>query len=420
MKKSMFGIIAAMAMTIGVFGAESKTLIRATRDSAVYKAGETVEFKISNPRENMSAEIRDGSKIIKLQKLDSDVITYQAKTPSFIYVKLSAGKNSKGRTITAVAGAAVDPEKIVPGVKRPADFDDFWDGELKQMRKSPLEIIKKTELDAKLFPQGITGYDIEAKRGDITITGFLVMPKSAKQHSLPAILTFNGASKVSAELPGAINFVKRYQAICFNLNFHALSNQTKRDAKLEAAARETVKNYQLLKHDDRQQYAMRKIYLRTVLTADFIQSLPEFDGKNMVSFGGSLGGAQSLVCAALVPEIKYCVSNATAMCDHYGKTAGHLPGWPNLFQRTRQNESQVAYFDVVNFASRVKCPIQMSVGFIDTTCPPASTYSAYNTLLAPKKMFHSVTGSHGGKIDKKDTGVFNFGFRDIGKYIGRK
>ena len=65
---------------------------------------------------------------------------------------------------------------------------------------------------------------------------------------------------------------------------------------------------------------------------------------------------------------------------------------------------------MVNFASRIKCPVVMAVGFIDTITPPASTYSAYNSLtVSNKRMLHTVTGGHGPLLDKNECCVFDLG-----------
>ena len=44
------------------------------------------------------------------------------------------------------------------------------------------------------------------------------------------------------------------------------------------------------------------------------------------------------------------------------------------------------YYDVVNVAKNVKVPGFYSWGFNDVTCPPTSTYSAYNSIAALKEL----------------------------------
>jgi cephalosporin-C deacetylase-like acetyl esterase len=54
----------------------------------------------------------------------------------------------------------------------------------------------------------------------------------------------------------------------------------------------------------------------------------------------------------------------------------------------------VRYYDCVNFAARAKAPGFFTVGFIDTTCPPTSVYTAYNALRTPKEIFNDITSGH--------------------------
>ena len=50
----------------------------------------------------------------------------------------------------------------------------------------------------------------------------------------------------------------------------------------------------------------------------------------------------------------------------------------------------------------------MAVGFIDVTCPPSTTYAAYNVLgTKDKQMLHTITGGHGARWDKSEIGVFS-------------
>ena len=402
--------------------AASATQIRATKPSAVYNVGEQVEFKVIDPVENMTYTLRDGNTVIAKNKAlaPGETVTYTATNPGFILITLDAGEVDKdGKVIVRNGGAAVEPEKIQPSTEYPADFNEFWDKELAKMRSNPLEIIHETPIPDEVMDRpGFVGYEVEVRRGDITVTGFLVLPKDAAPKSLPGILTFNGASQVNAHFPMARTEASRGNAISFNTNFHAFPNRTTRDRKAEGGFRKQVARYQYKNAEDPENYAMRKIFLRTALAADYLEQRPEYDGKRLAAMGSSLGGCQALVCAALVPEVKYCVSNATAMCNHFGAQSGQIPGWPKLLENVPAAEKTCPYFDMVNFARRVKCRTEMSVGFIDVTCPPAATYAAYNALATTDKvMNHTVSGAHGPAWDKDEKPVFNHGAKHIVEFF---
>ncbi len=419
--KKLLTVVTGIAVVSTLFAADP-VRVRATRESAVYQIGETVEFKVTGAGENMTYSVADGNEKSQFIPLTGDTVTVKTKKPGFIRVTVDTGvKDSKGKKVFSVGAAAVEPENIRAVPKRPADFDQFWDEELRKMRQHPLEVVRETPIPEEIMakrPNGknMLGYEIEVKRGDISVTGFFFVLKDAKPKSLPAVLTFNGASQVTAHFVWGSGMAANF-GMAFNTNFHAFPNLIERDKKAEAPYRKKVAGYMIKKADDRDAYAMRKIFLRTALAADYIMSRPEFNGKHLGAIGSSLGGCQAFVCAALVPEVIYCVSNATAMCDHWGTDAGRLAGWPHILNRTKKLPETMAYFDLVNFAPRIKCFTEMSVGFIDSTCPPESTYAAFNALTCEKKMNHTVSGAHGPTWDKKETSPFNHGKKTMMKYF---
>jgi cephalosporin-C deacetylase-like acetyl esterase len=54
--------------------------------------------------------------------------------------------------------------------------------------------------------------------------------------------------------------------------------------------------------------------------------------------------------------------------------------------RTPEKIETSKYYDVVNFARRLRVPGLYSWGYNDATCPPTSMYSAYNVITAPKTL----------------------------------
>ena len=97
-------------------------------------------------------------------------------------------------------------------------------------------------------------------------------------------------------------------------------------------------------------------------------------------------------------------------------------GWPQLFRaaqyaehssRRAAAEKYMPYYDIINFAKRVRCETIMSVGFLDPVCPPTSVYAAYNACLSERKSMNEVPmGDHGNNYDPspdRKPGVFGYG-----------
>ena len=82
-----------------------------------------------------------------------------------------------------------------------------------------------------------------------------------------------------------------------------------------------------------------------------------------------------------------------------GVVAGRVNGWPQFLAKPPAIPDPkiletVRYYHVVNFATRTKAAGIVTVGFIDTTCPPTSVYAAYNALPGKKKIFNDVPSGH--------------------------
>jgi hypothetical protein len=155
-----------------------------------------------------------------------------------------------------------------------------------------------------------------------------------------------------------------------------------------------LRNYMFMNLDDRDNYYFKRVYLGCVRALDFLTSLPEYDGSNLAVWGGSQGGALSIVTAALDDRVKFLVSMYPALSDLTGYLHGRAGGWPHMFTGANKEFTNKkdkiavsAYYDVVNFARYVNVPGFYTWGYNDETCPPTSYYAAYNLITAPKELY---------------------------------
>ena len=144
---------------------------------------------------------------------------------------------------------------------------------------------------------------------------------------------------------------------------------------------------------------MKHVYLGLVRAIDFLASLPEWDGRNMAVQGGSQGGALSLVAAALDSRVTQCVVNHPALADMAAYSEkGRTGGYPHFNKMqgllTQNNIKTLSYYDVVNFARHITCPVYMTWGYNDNTCPPTTSYAVWNTLSCPKESLITPINEH--------------------------
>ena len=57
------------------------------------------------------------------------------------------------------------------------------------------------------------------------------------------------------------------------------------------------------------------------------------------------------------------------------------------------------YFDAVNFAPRIKCPMVVGIGLEDEVCPPETSYAAYRLLGGEKEVWLFPNSGHANAHD---------------------
>jgi cephalosporin-C deacetylase-like acetyl esterase len=130
-----------------------------------------------------------------------------------------------------------------------------------------------------------------------------------------------------------------------------------------------------------------------------LSTRPDWDGKTLVVMGGSQGGMQSLMTAALHPKITAALANVPAGCDMLGPEVGRSSGWPQWYfsvdgKDPQQVREASRYYDIANFTPLIKCPVLVGLGLLDETCPPAGILAAVNQITSPKEVIILPTAGH--------------------------
>jgi cephalosporin-C deacetylase-like acetyl esterase len=132
------------------------------------------------------------------------------------------------------------------------------------------------------------------------------------------------------------------------------------------------------------------MFLGDIQAAWYLVKRPDWDGKTFVVTGGSQGGMQSYVVAGLDPQVTAMLAMVPAGCDDSGALVGRRVAWPFYMNNPQDpNQAQViktsAYFDPMNFAPKIKCPVLVGLGLIDQTATPSGTLAAFNQIPGANK-----------------------------------
>ena len=403
---------------IGIDNAYGKTdslsiVFKADHKDWVYTIGEKPVFTVTvfnngKAANNLKLKYQVGPEKMDFIKSDSVVLTknsfilpsYTMNTPGFLRYTITAEVN--GTTIKGLITAAFSPERIQPTITLPSDFSQFWQEAKASLAKIPMDA--KMELLKDYSTETVNVYQVSFQNiNQSRIYGMLCVPK--KEGKYPAVLKVPGAGvrpykgDVSLASNGIITLEIGIHGIPVNLDAEVYKN-------LSTGA---LINYNSVNLDNKNDYYYKRVYLGCVRALDFLVSQTGYDGEHLAVYGGSQGGALSIVTAALDSRVKYLGVNYPALCDVTGYLHNRAGGWPHLYSKDRILDNNTpkkletcTYYDVVNFAKQLKVPGFYSWGFNDEVCPPTSMYAAYNSISSPKELVIYKETGHGTVPEQRD------------------
>lgn len=308
------------------------------------------------------------------------------KEPGFLDCRLTAVAD--GKTYKHHVKVGFSPEKLKPYTQLPADFTEFWKRAKEELAQYPLTFtMKKVE---KYSSDEVNCYLVKlyVNNKKQAVYGYLTMP--VKPGKYPVVICPPGAGIKTIKEPMKRIYYAQNGLIRLEMEIHGLNPEMSEDdfTEVSRAFNGAENGYLTNNLDDKDNYYMKRVYLACVRAVDFLTSLPEWDGKNVIAQGGSQGGALALVTAGLDERVTACVANHPALSDMAGYLWG-TGGYPH-FNRMRnmltpEKVKTLAYYDVVNFARFVRCNTYLTWGFNDDVCPPTTSYRVYNLIQAPKE-----------------------------------
>jgi cephalosporin-C deacetylase len=335
-----------------------------------------VSYDMMTPLKKKKAKLKNGTLTVNAGSMD---------IPGFLRCQVWAKYD--GKTYKGLATAAFTPEEIKPTAVLPSDFDAFWEKAKSENAKIPLDS------RLRLIPERCTGkinvyeLNIQNYRMGSRIYGILCIPKAPGKY--PALLRVPGAGV--RPYNGMVGEAEDGM-ITLDIGIHGIP-VTMDPVIYNNLLNGALYQYQYINWDNRDEVYFKRVYLGCIRAVDYIFSMEEFDGRNIMVYGGSQGGALAIVTAALDTRIKGLISFYPALCDLNGYVHNRAGGWPHLFRTStdtqevlEQKIKNTPYYDVVNFARKIKVPGFYYLGFNDMVCPPTSTYSAYNVITAPKTL----------------------------------
>lgn len=275
---------------------------------------------------------------------------------------------------------------------RPADFDEFWDGALAEMRAlDPQVEMVPHPLQASfaecfdLFFTGVGGARVHAK---------MLRPKNAPAPH-PALVMFHGYGSNSGDWSGKLGYVAQgYSMAALDVRGQGGLSQDVGGTTGRTASGHFIRGVD----DAPEKMLFRQVFLDCAQLARIVMDMPDVDAGRVGAVGGSQGGALTLACAALEPRIKKAAATFPFLSDYkrvwemdlaagaYQEIRDYFRTFDPRHEREEEVWTRLGYVDIQHLAPRIKAEVLMPVGLMDTVCPPSTQFAAYNKIMSPKSL----------------------------------
>ena len=402
----LFAVIALfLLLSRALFG--QPLTVQPANTTGMYKVGDTASWNISLNTGAAATGLTYTIKSGGLTSVDSGsltltngkaVLSESASKPDWLLLEIT-GKDGTGASFTTDGGALFSPEKITVSAPPPADFDAFWQARLDELAQVPVNPVLTSQ------PSGVAGVDYALVQMDnirgTHIQGQIARPTSGSK--FPALLIVQWAGVYSLD-PTWVTGRAQQGWLALNIQAHDIHAV---DVASYYTAEENgpLANYWAQGNEDPNTSYFLRMYLACYRAVDYLASRPDWDGRVLVVTGASQGGLQTLLAASINPKVTAALALVPAGCDQTGPDVGRSPGWPQWYYQTwlGQDPAKVKaasrYYDICNFVSRIRCPVLVGTGLIDTTVPPIGVYAAFNQIRSPREIMAMPLSGHSTNQD---------------------
>jgi cephalosporin-C deacetylase-like acetyl esterase len=401
---------AAVVLLAAGFSNAAQLVIVPDRAGGIYQVGDTVHWQVEWKEESdpppahyrlLKGQLTEaGQGDLNFSNKAAGLETrFDAPGAMLVEVKWRTAEGGEGR---ATGGAVAAPARIALSAPCPDDFDAFWQAKLRELEQTPA--------NPQLEPADIGRTDLaywKITMGNIRgthIYGQLARPAQGRRFPALLIVQWGGVYPLQ---PGWVADRAAEGWLVLNIEPHDLPIDKPEAFYKGQQAGGPLHDYWKIGNDDRETSYYLRMYLSCCRAADYLASRPDWDGKTLVAVGGSQGGMQSLMTAGLRPKITAALAIVPAGCDMLGPVVGRRGGWPQWYANTEGKDPAKVreasrYFDVANFAPRIKCPVLVALGLKDEVCPAEGILAAVNQIRSPKELIimpgaehQEIKGSHG-------------------------
>lgn len=275
---------------------------------------------------------------------------------------------------------------------KPADFDEYWDKAIAEMKEvNPQIEMKKASFQAPnvecydMYFTGVDGARIYAKH---------LRPKQ-RDGKIPAIVLFHGYGGNSGEWCDKLVYAMSGMAV-FAMD---VRGQGGKSEDVGGVCGNTLHGHIIrgLAEEDPQKLLYRDIFLDTAQLAGIAMNMDFVDETKVYVRGGSQGGGLAIACAALEQGVAKVFIEEPFLCDYrrvwdmgldqnaYAELREYFRLYDPMHEREEETFLKLGYIDGQHLAPRIRAEVLMLTGLLDNVCPPSTQYAAYNKMTCKKR-----------------------------------
>ncbi len=299
----------------------------------------------------------------------------------------------------------------------PQDFDTFWDKEIKKA-----DIHFENELVYELTEKN---FNISFARcynlyfnsiGNAKIYSKMIVPANIKG-KIPFLLIFHGYQGQSSDWSKYMGYVASGMGIVL-MDVRGQAGKSQDNTIFDGM---TVRGHIIRGiKEGREKLFYKNVFLDTYLLSKIVEEFDYADKARISVFGESQGGALSVVCAALNPNIRKSfivypflsdykkVVELKITTDAYVELYRYFKFIDPFHEKEEEFFNVLSYIDVKNFAHRIKGEVMFIASLMDDVCPPETQIAVYNNLTCDKKLLLMPEYLHEALNVKVQDKVFNF------------
>ena len=285
----------------------------------------------------------------------------------------------------------------------PADFDAYWERAKKELGNAPLDYeLVKSDFAVKscetydLYFTGVGGAKVHCQ---------FLKPRNV-QGKMPAIAMFHGYWTNIGDWTWKLGYIA--EGFCVLGMDVRGQGGTSIDNGIYKGNTQSGHIIRGVESDNPDDLFYRNVYLDTAQCIRILKSMDFIDENNIFATGASQGGALTVACASLVPDLKGIAPVYPFLCDFRGiyQNNFNCDSYEEFTWFFRQRDpmhlkedeffERLGYIDLKNHTKNIKCNVLWTTALKDNVCPPFSQMAAYNKITSEKNVVYFPEFGHEG------------------------